>query len=399
MINVFLARQPIFSRSQDVFAYEIFYRSGYTNHYIGTDPDKASSQVILSTFQFLGLESITAGKPAFINFSDNLLKEGVATLFPKEHLVVEILESVELDEQILEKCRQLKAAGYTIVLDDFVYRPEHLPLLDLADIVKIDFMASDRQQLENDLSKLRGRDVTLLAEKVETWDDFRCALDLGFDLFQGYFFSRPELIASKEITPLQLNYLALVAELNEPELNFDELASIVSQDLSFTYSLLRLVNSAAYARRHYISSVKHALVILGERELKKWVALMALQRMSTSRPEGPITTSLVRARFIELLAQHTEWSHRKDELYLGGLFSLLDVLLQRPLVDILDELQLAPDINEMLLRGTGNCGDLWSLMLAYERGDWDSVESWAFRLGMESASITQAYVEAIQWAP
>lgn len=399
MISVFLARQPIFSRNQDIFAYEIFYRSGTTNHYISTDPDKASSKVIISSFQFVGLDNLTAGKPAFINFSDNLLKEGVATLFPQEHLVVEILESVEIDEEIFERCRQLKDAGYTIVLDDFVYRHEYLPLLELADIVKVDFLASDRLQLEKDLVHLRNLDIVLLAEKIETWEDFRFAQDLGFELFQGYFFSRPELLTFKELTPLQLNYLTLVETLNKPEFDFDELASIISQDLSFTYSLLRLVNSAAFARRHHISSVKHALVILGEREIRKWITLMAFQRMSVSKPDGAITTSLVRARFLELLAENTEWSNRKGELYLAGLFSMLDVLLQRPLGEILEELQLAPDINEMLLRGTGSCGDLWQFVLAYERGAWDVVEARARGLGLEHGTITEAYVEAIRWAP
>lgn len=395
MINIFLARQPIFGRNQDVRAYEILYRSGLTNHYTGTEADKDSSKVILGTFQHLGLENLTAGKPAFINFSSNLIKEEVATLFPKEHLFIEILESVEPDGEVLQKCRQLKSAGYTIVLDDFVCSPERLPLLDLADIVKIDFLAADRQQIQG-LWQWCGRDVILLAEKVETWDDYRLAVELGFHLFQGYFFSRPEIVVAKSLTPLQLNYLALIAKLNEPELDFDELAHIVAKDLSFTHSLLRLVNSAAFARRHYISSVKQALVVLGERGIRKWVTLVALQRMSTAKPDGAITTSLVRARFLELLAQQTRWNDRKDELYLGGLFSMLDVLLQRPLSAILDEVQLAPDINEMLIYGTGTWGDLWSIVRAYERGNWEIVESRAFKLGLEPATITKAYLQAVQ---
>lgn len=399
MMNVFLARQPILDKNHRIRAYEIFYRSGFTNHYTGTDEDEASSKVIVDTFQNLGLESLTTGKPAFINFSTRLLQKQVATLFPKKQLVIEVLETVGRSDEIVEKCRELKSAGYTIVLDDFVYSKDREVFLDLADIVKVDLMTTDRRRLPELLRLLRERNLTLLAEKVETWEDFQMATELGFTLFQGYYFSRPEIVTAKRLTPMQLNCFELISEANHGELDLDQLSERISGDLSLTYSLIRLANSAAFARRHPVRTVKQALVLLGEREIRKWVTLIALQRMSITQPEAPVTTSLVRGRFAGLLAEKTRWKEQKDTLFLAGLFSLLDVLLQRPLSLILEEVQAPFHVQELLLYGRGHFRDLGGLVLSYEQGRWDDVEIIAKKLEIDVAEVTRSYLDALHWCP
>lgn len=398
-MNVFLARQPILDLKQRIRAYEIFYRSGYTNHYLAADPDEASSIVVLDTFQHLGLDSLTGGNPAFINFSHRLLEMGIATLFPTKYLVIELLEWLEITPQLLETCRELKANGYTLALDDFVYNSNTEPLLEVADIVKIDFQASDYAGLEELVPVLKERRLTMLAEKVESWEEVKLATDLGFTMFQGYYFSKPEVVTAKRLLPLQMVCFELISEVSEPDLDYGQVASIISRDLSLTYSLLRVVNSAALFRRHRIESVKQALVLLGEHEIRKWVSLIALQHMRTTKLDAPVITSLVRGRFAELLAEQTHLHDRSGALFLSGLFSMLDVLLQRPLDLILKEVHAPPEVQQVLLEGKGPYQDIASLVLAYEQGRWGDMEVYAQRLQLEQEIVTQAYIDAIQWCP
>lgn len=398
-MNVFLARQPILDVKHNIRAYEIFYRSGFTNHYTGIDPDQATSKVIINTFQDLGLESLTSGNPAFINFSSTLLEMNIATLFPSKYLVVELLETVVENEYVLEKCKDLKNRGYTLALDDFVYTSQSEPFLDVADIVKIDFITTERRQLEDWLPALKQRNLTLLAEKVETWDELQSAKNLGFTMFQGYYFSRPEIVTVKRLLPLQLTCFELINQVNQNEIDLDLLTATISKDLALTYSLLRLVNSAAFFRRHTIESVKQALVLLGEIEIKKWVTLIALQEMSMTNLGAPVVTSLVRGRFAELLAKKTRFKDKSGTLFLAGLFSMLDALLQRPLQLILEEIKAPIEIQELLLKGRGPYQDVGKLILAYEQGKWEDVELHARKLELESAAVCEAYLEALNWCP
>lgn len=399
VMDAFLARQPILDEKQRIYAYEIFYRSGLVNAYTGTDPDEATSQVIVDAFQNLGLDALTAGKPAFINFSTTLLERGVATLFPNKQLVVEVLESVRRSTEVLEKCRELKEAGYTIALDDFVYSEDSKDFLDIADIVKIDLLVTDSKELKDVAQRLKKRDVILLAEKVETHETFKLAAELGFTLFQGYFFSRPEVVTTKALAPLHFLCLELISEANGDRMELGRLTEVISRDLSLTYSLLRLPNSAAFARRHPTTTVKQALVLLGERETRKWVSLIALQRMSSTQLEAPVMTSLVRGRFLELMAEKTKWHDVKGMLFLCGLFSLLDVILQRPLSNILEELQAPPETIDLLIHGRGPYQDFWRLLLAYEQGQWDDVKTSAQKLDLEVGTIAAAYLGALEWCP
>ena len=399
IMQVFLARQPILDENQKIHAYEIFYRSGFLNHYTGTDDDEATSKVIIEAFNNLGLDAVTAGKPAFINFSTGLLEQQVATLFPHEQLVVEVLESVRGSEEVLARCRELKTAGYTIALDDFVYNEDSEPFLELADIVKIDLLGSSPEEIARVLPVLKDRKVTLLAEKVETYEAFKFATELGFKLFQGYFFSKPEMVVAKALAPLHVVCFELIRQVNSEDINFDQIAEVISRDVSLSYSLLRLVNSAHFTRRHPVKTVKQALVLLGTREIKKWVSLVALQRMCSSDLEAPVITSLVRGRFAELLAEETIWKDSKATLFLGGLFSMLDVLLQRPLASILEEVQTPNDIKELLLHGRGPYQDLGRLILAYEQGQWDQVQTHTQVLNLEHSTVAQAYLAALEWCP
>ena len=398
-MHAFLARQPILDDKQNLLAYEIFYRSGFLNVYTGDDHNEATANVIIDIFQNLGLHSLTSNKPAFINFPTALLEQEVATLFPKDQLVVEVLESVQGHEEVLAHCRRLKDHGYVLALDDFVYSETRKPFLEVADIVKIDILALQGTELESTVQRAKEHGMVLLAEKIETYEHYEHALDLGFTLFQGYFFSRPEIVIARVLAPLDLVCLELIVEANQPEIDLEHITEIISRDLSLTYSLLRLANSAAFGRRNPTTTVKDALIFLGQREIKKWVSLLAMQRMCNTTLEAPVITSLVRGRFAELLAEHTPLREMKDTLFLCGLFSLLDVLLQRPLMDILEEIQAPPEMIELLVHGKGPYQKLWQLVLDYERGRWDQVEAKARELNIEPALVLDAYLRTLEWCP
>ncbi len=399
--DVFLARQPIFNVDEEVVAYELLYRSsGKENIFTGeVDADAASSKVIFNAFQDFGIENITSGLPAFINFSAKLIEEEVATLFSKEYLVVEILETVDPTPAIVEKCQALKDAGYHMALDDFVYSRSFESLLNLASVVKVDFLDSTLF----DIKKLRARtlmkDCVLLAEKIETWEDFELAKSQGFTLFQGYFFEKPEMLTTTSLSPLELNYFQLVAAVNEDDLDLGEVAKLISMDVALTYNLLKLVNSAAFGQRQRLTSLHQALVVLGQQEIKKWVTLIALQGMSVRKMDGAVSRSLIRARFAQLLAQKTELEVEQGNLYLTGLFSMLDVLLHRPMELILNEIQAPEGTKECLLHGTGPYGEACNAVMAYEKGEWDKVAESAKRLNIESSAVAESYVEALRWHP
>ena len=399
-MNVFLARQPIFNIQEEIVGYELLYRSGKENAFRGeVDGDEASSKVIFAAFQDFGLENITSGLPAFINFSAKLIEEGVATLFSKDYLVVEVLETVAPTPLIVEKCQALKDAGYHLALDDFVYSRQVEPLLNLASVVKVDFQSSTLF----DIKKLRARtlmkDCVLLAEKIETWEDLHRAKSHGFTLFQGYFFEKPEVMTTLSLTPLELNYFQLVAAVNKDEVDFAEVARLISMDVALTYNLLKLVNSAAFGQRQRLSSLQQALVVLGHQEIKKWVTLIALQGLSVRKMDGAVSRSLVRARFAQLLARKTRLRAEENYLYLTGLFSMLDVILQRPLELILNEIHAPDETKECLLHGTGPYGEACNTVLAYEKGEWEKVAQGAKRLNLESSVVAESYIEALKWHP
>lgn len=396
-MEVFLARQPIFDLNQNVNAYEILYRSGFKNNFNGIDGDKASREVIFNTFQTFGIENLTNGKPVFINFTENLINDDTATLFSKDFLVVEILEDVLPNERVIEKSKVLKEMGYKIALDDFVYKPEYEGLIELADIIKIDFLISNREEIEKVSKDLKNRNIELLAEKVETRKEFEYAKSLGFSLFQGYFFSKPEIVLSKKLQPIKTTFLQLVNKVNENEIDFNVISKIVSMDLALTYNLLKLVNSAAFGFRYRIESVKHALVALGEREIKKWIYLIVVNSMGKDQPDELTRLSLIRARFNELIALNTRYSRDSEEFFLVGLFSLLDVILQRPMEEVLDELKVTNRVKNALIHGKGELGIIYKMILFYEIGDWDEFLLHAKELKIEPSIVTNAYMESLLW--
>ena len=400
-MDVLVARQAIFNRGRRVYGYELLFRSNAgRNEFDGTEASLATRQVLANSLLVIGLENLVGTNKAFVNFGRGPLLQGWHVSLPSDKTVIELLESVEPDAEVLEACRNLRELGYKIALDDFVFRPGCEPLLDIADIVKIEIQSVPRpeQKLLVDSAKARGLQV--LAEKVETHEEFEWAREVGYDYFQGYFFARPVMMRGRQIPTAKLHCLRLLQEAQRPELNFKRLEALILQDVSLSYQLLRYVNSPLFSLTSSIQSIRQALLFFGESELRKWIALATLANTADNKPSELIRHSLVRARFCELVARLAR-TGLEQSAFLTGLFSLLDALIDRPLEEILSEMSLAPDI-AAVLRGEASKSDplmaVYELARAYEVAEWQRVEEIALQLRVAVASLGEEYCAAAGWA-
>ncbi len=397
-MNVFVARQPIFNRKLEVCAYEILYRlEGTSNVYANPDGDQATSEVIANSFLLIGIEALTGGKRAFINFTRNLLVAETATLLPKELVAVEILETIEPDHAVVEVCRKLKKLGYWLVLDDFVFDPKFDPLIDLADIIKVDFISTPYPERANLIKRVGEEKTIYLAEKIETREDFEQAVSLGYTYFQGYFFSKPVIMSGRDVTGYKLNYLQVLQEVSRPETDFDQIEMIIKRDVSLSYKLLIYINSASYGFKTKISSIKQALVLLGINEVKKWVSLISLRGLGKDKPNEIMTASIVRARFGELLAVKMGRREYCSDLFMLGMFSMLDALMDRPLSEVLADLPINDEIKQVLLGQESRYSNIFRMIISYEKGNWEDFSQYAESYQLNVVDVPQLFLEAIMW--
>ena len=396
-MDIFVARQPIFDQQQKVYAYELLFRSSLANVFTHADPDQASSTVMSNSFFMMGIDTVTGGKKAFLNLTHDLLVQEYVTLLPKEVAVVEILETVDPTPAVVESCKKLKAAGYLIALDDFVDKAEYAPLLELADIIKIDVLATNAEEQRTLMQRLACKPLRFLAEKVETHDAFQAAVKLGYTYFQGYFFSKPTILTGKDIPAFKLHYVNILRELQKEDLNLRKLEELIKKEMSLTYKLLRYINSAAFALRQKIDSIQRALMLLGEREVRRWLSLLIIASMGKDKPEELVLQATIRAKFCELLAPKAGMAQRAQDFFFLGLFSLIDAILDRPLADVLTGMPIADDIKDSLLGKDNFCRDLYESVLAYEQGAWERLPALMSRIGVDESETPALYAEAVQW--
>lgn len=388
--DIFVGRQPIYEGDLSVAAYELLFRDGRANR-ADVDGEQATSHVVLNSFIDIGLERIVGDSRAFINLTRDFIVGNYASIFPPERVTFEIVEDSGIDDDFVRAVRALADAGYSLALDDFTYHERLVPLIELVDIVKLDVLALDREALEDTLRLLRRYDVRTVAEKVETYADFAYCRDLGFDYFQGYFFCKPDVVRGQRTPGNRQALLLLLARLQDPDTDFAELERLISQDVALTYKLLRLVNSAFYARPKRVESIREALVILGTKLIATWVSLINLTGIE-DKPNELMMTAMVRARMCERLAEAMR-RPAKDSYFLVGLFSVLDALLDAPMEDVVAELPLSDELRQALLTRSGPIGSTLASVLAYERAAWEDVDL----PGLEPAVVAGAYLDAVEW--
>lgn len=397
--DIFIARQPIFDTNQKIFGYELLFRSGLENFFDQKlDIDFASINTLLNSFFIFGIEELTKGKKVFLNFSKKVLLSELAMALPKEHLVIELLETIRPEPEVLDVCRKYKENGYTLALDDFEYVPEYDALMELAEIIKIDFLLTKGVDRKTVAQKRFNPNVKYLAEKIESIEEFREALSYGYSYFQGFFFCKPVILAGKDVPSYKLNLLAVLQELNQPYMNVNKIESVIMRDVSLSYKLLRFINSAAFGIPREIRSIRHALNLLGLMELKKWMSLIVLAQIGSDQPEELLINSIIRARFCELMAEQTSLRERSNDLFLTGLFSFIDSFLNRPMEEILADLPISSDIKDALLGKPNGLRRILELIIMYEKGDWEAVANLVSVLGLDSGKILPCYLTSVKWA-
>jgi len=390
--KIFVGRQPICNKQLEVVAYELLFRSSEANYADFKDENCATSQIIVNAFIDIGLDRIVNDKNAYINITHDIIMDGHLTEFDERRLGLEILEGVPVDDELVDAVRSLSQRGHTILLDDFIFHEDLIPLVEIADIIKIDVLQLDNEAIEEHVAILRKHDVELLAEKVEGPEMFEFCKNLGFDYFQGYFFCKPKVICGKRIPEGRLAIVQLLAKLQDPKTEFSDLEGFISKDVSMSYRLLRIINTAQYGLNRRVDSIKEALVILGFRAIRNWISLLSMSNID-GKPHELMVVAMVRGRMCELLAQKTG-RRDHDSFFTVGLLSVLDALLDQPMDRVLKSLPISKEINTALLDHVGPLGEALTCALAYERGDWDKLVFDRVRRD----SYTKIYLDSVRWA-
>ncbi len=396
MYERFIARQPILDQRLHVYAYELLFRGGPQNAF--QPYANAASSVIADSISLFDLQMLTGAARAFVNVDEIALRLGAARLLPADRIVVEILETVTPTDEMLELCRELYDAGYLLALDDFLDLPKWKPFVELATFLKVDFQSSDPATREAVAVKYRGNRIALLAEKVETGRQMEEARDLGFSFFQGYFFCKPSMLETREIPGNKVIYLQLLNAVAAPELNFKTIEEILKQEPSLLYRLLRYLNSPILGLRAEIRDVPHAIAMLGEREFRRWASIFALVSLGNRKPPELVRTALTRAYFCENISLPAHREDQRSALFLMGLLSVSDALLDKPIEEVLCSVCVSDDIKLTLCGRGGSMKDVYHMLLALERADWDSLSKCARSLGCPEEQIPDAYQAAIRKA-
>jgi len=397
-MKVYVARQPIFKRNRKIYGYELLFRGGITNAFPGIDGDTATSKLLSNTFFTMGMERVSAGKKAFINFTQDLLVRKYPLMFPKETVTVEVLENVVPDLEVIEACSEIAEKGYEIALDDFIYEEALEPLIKLSRVIKIDFLITPMDEIAEYVEKLSPYHVKFLAEKVETHEVFQQAFDMGFSYFQGYFFSKPQILQSRDVAPSKINLLQLMVETNKEDMEFEDLEKIIIRDVSISYKLLRYINSAYFRRLREISSIKQAIVLLGQEGIRSFISLIIMAKLASKKPVELLRSSIIRARMCEMLGKGSRSPVDTSELFTLGLFSLLDAILDQEMEKLMEKLPLSEPIKKALINHEGPLTPFLDLVKSYETGEWESFSEAVSKVRIAEEKVPEYYLDAIGWA-
>ncbi|MDF2950290.1 MAG: diguanylate phosphodiesterase [Sedimentibacter sp.] len=395
-MDVYVARQPIFDNKMSVIGYELLYRSSMNNFYDGFNENQATAELINNAFLTMHFDELTSGTKAFISFPQDMLINEIPMLLPKESIVIEILESAEMSDELISACQKLNENGYKIALNDFVFKEIYEPLIETAHIIKVEFSAINYEDQRQMINKYKNR-IKFIAEKVEKREEYQLALEMGYDYFQGYFFSRPSLIKSKEIDTINVNLIRILNLLNENEPDYERISEVIETDIGISYKLLKLANSAIFGTVNEIHSLKQALVQLGIIELRKWIYILIMKDIQTIENKELIKTCLIRAKFMDLLAVEVGKNNKKLEYFLTGMFSSLDVLLNRSMKKVTDELILSEDVKGALIGQDNDIKRMLDMIIGYETQKQNVIKVNNIAADLTFKKFTNKYMEALMW--
>jgi c-di-GMP-related signal transduction protein len=394
--NRFLARQPILTHEKKFFAYEILSRYGPENYFSAATGSPVSEKAMDELF-LMGVRTITEGLPAFMNCTREFLISDYLTLMPKELVVGEILENVRPDMEVLAACQRMKEQGYRLALDDYYDLPETRAFLEFADFVKIDVLLTSVKEQARLVKSCHDLKIPVIAEKVETDAQFRRCVETGYDYFQGYFFCRPEMVRRRSVPANKTVYIELLQAANSTEFDLRNISQIFRRDVSLSYRLLRYLNSAAFAFRLEIHSIPHALTLLGEQAMRKWICLVSVAGLGDEVADGLLRLPLLRAMFCELIGKKIQMYQDTNELFLLGLLSVMDALLNMRMLDVLKEIPVDREIKKALLGRPSRYRPIFEVVLDYESGTWEQLSNSARRIGLHEEYLPDLYFQSVRW--
>ncbi len=391
--DILVGRQPIYDAKLNVIAYELLFRSKQDlQSATFNDGDKATSQLILNAFLDIGLQNIVGDLPAFINLTRKFLLDSNAIPFNKEDVVLEILEDIAIDDELVASVESLYKKGYNIALDDYIFDSEHQKIMDFISIIKIDILPLDQDGIKQQINKLSGFKGKLLAEKIESQEEFEFCKSLGFDYYQGFFLSKPKIISGQRIPTNRLAIIEMMSKLYDDETSITDIEENILSDVTMSYRLLRYLNSSYFGLAKNIDSVHHALIILGLKNIRQWITVISMSGMS-DKPSDIVTTSLIRAKMCELLAEELG-EENINQFFTTGLFSNLPALLDMPIDKILETIPIVEPIKLALLNKTGAHGKILQICIDYEQAQWEKLAS----AEVELSNIKNCYLASITWA-
>ena len=391
----YVARQPILDLRGRVHGYELLFREGPQQLQFSADGDLAT-RTILDNMVIFGIEKLTGGLPAFVNCTREALTDKLVEVLSPSMFVLEVLENIELTPDLIRACCRLKEAGFRLALDDFRWRPGCEALVEIADYIKVDFTLSDAKERRVIRERLKGRAIALVAEKVETPEQFREARDEGFTLIQGYYFCRPEMIESRKVPANKLTQIEILRQLHDDDLNFEKLCGLVKRDASLTYRLLRLLNSPACAVRQEVRSIKSALIAVGEEGFRRIAMLAIASELNAGQPGELLRLAFVRGRFCELAAEQCGLDPK--EQYLLGMLSLLPAMLRVPMQELTPALPLREEICIALMGAAVPERVLLEWLICHEYGHWADCDRIADEHSLDQLKLLRRYSEAVIWA-
>ena len=393
---MYIARQPIFDRNLSIYGYELLFRADKkAKEYKGTSAESSTATVLGGLFE-LGIENLIGKSKAFVNFNETLLLSDSVELIDSNTLIIEILESVKIDDTLINRIEELKSKGYIIALDDFVEEYNTYPIINKADIIKYDLMATPLDTIKNDVKRALKDGKTLLAEKIECKEEFQMAKHMGFHLFQGFFFQKPHIVGGLESKKsMSSTCHRIINELHKEEPSIDNLSDIIATDINLAYRVMSIVSKND---KDTNKTIKNVLVKMGLEELERWINILMLQELSKDKPLELIHLSLIRSKFGELIARKSIYANRTHEISLMCLFSVIDAMLDKSMEDALSNISISDDVKEALIYQEGNLKPIYQIIHGYEIGDWEEINKISFEIGIDTKVIYKLYIESIEWA-
>lgn len=393
---MFVARQPIFDKRMKVYGYELLFRANQESNSFSNTSAKSATALVMGDLFELGISKVTGNAKAFVNFDYEFLMSDMIELIDPETLVIEVLETVIIDDRLLERIKELRKKGYKIALDDFEEDYFTFEAVPIVDIIKYDILSTPLDTIIVEVKEALSNKKILLAEKIETEKEYLEAKSMGFQLFQGYFFSKPKIIEKKKKKKSSKTiYTQILNEIKAKDFSYDKLTKMIESDVDLSYRLLSVLSRKNNDNSY--GSIRYALVRMGKKEIERWISVLMMQNIADDKPDEIFRISLIRSKFGEMVSDHSIFRQRKEEVAMMCLFSMLDVLLDCTMKEALEELNISEDIVKGLVEHAGIYRPLGMLLEGYEKGDWEQVKIYCEELNVDSNKLSDWYMSAIEW--